>query len=260
MAGPPGAKTTMTVDEIIDRLYGLPLAEFTAARNEAARELRKAGEREAAERVKALRKPTAAAGAVNRLVREHRGEVEQFLHAAAELRDAQFSGKGDLAAATRQEHEALERLTGIGGEAVRQTLLAAAVDDDAAQQLLEARLERELEPRGFGTLLAHAPPAAARPAGTTAPQPAPAPPERKTPKPDDSAARARLEETEAALSAAEAEERDARRRWDVAQSELEEARAAVEKPGATSTASTAASPRSCGSASRAGSAGPRRAP
>lgn len=218
----------MTVDEIIDRLYGLPLAEFTAARNEAARELRKAGEREAAERVKALRKPTAAAGAVNRLVREQRSEVEQFLRTAAELRDAQLSGRGDLGAAKRQEHEELERLTGIGGEAVRQTLLAAAVDDDAAQRLLEARLERELEPRGFGTLLEHAPPAALRPADATAPQPAPAPPERKAPKPDDSAVRARLQETEAALSAAEAEERDARRRWELAQNELEMARAAVE--------------------------------
>ena len=160
----------MTVDEIIDRLYGLPLAEFTAARNEAARELRKAGEREAAERVKALRKPTAAAGAVNRLVREQRSEVEQFLRTAAELRDVQLSGRGDLGAAKRREHEKLERLTGIGGEAVRQTLLAAAVDDDAAQRLLEARLEHELEPRGFGTLLEHAPPAALRPAGATAPK------------------------------------------------------------------------------------------
>ncbi len=144
-------------DEIIDHLYGLPLAEFTQARNAAASELRKDGQREAADQVKALRKPTAAAGAVNRLVREHRGEVEQFLQAAAALRDAQFSGKGDLAAASRREREALKRLTGLGGEAVRQTLLAAAVDDEAAQQVLEARLERELEPRGFGTLLAHAP-------------------------------------------------------------------------------------------------------
>ena len=219
----------MAIDEIIDRLYGLPLAEFTAARNEAARALRQAGEREAAERVKTLSKPTAAAGAVNRLVREHRGEVEQFVHTAAELRDAQLAGKGDLVAATKREREALERLTRIGGEAVRQTLLAAAVDDDAAQQLLAARLERELEPRGFGTLLAHAPSAVAKPAGATARQPEPAQPGRKTPKPDDSAARARLEETEAALSAAEAEERDARRRWDGAQSGLEEARAAVEK-------------------------------
>jgi hypothetical protein len=225
----------MTVDEIIDRLYDLPLAEFTAARNEAARELRTAGEREAAERVKALRRPTAAAGAANRLVREHRDEVEQFLRTAAELRDAQFSGRGDLGAAKRQEHEQLERLTGIGGEAVRQTLLAAAVDDDAAQQLREARLERELEPRGFGTLLAHAPAAAVRPAVTSASRPAPPspepprPPRPRTARPDDGAARARLEDAEAALRTAESEEREARRRWEDARSELQKSQEAVEE-------------------------------
>jgi hypothetical protein len=222
----------MAADETIDRLYGLPLAEFTEARNEAVRELRKVGQREAAEQVKALRKPTAAAGAVNRLVREHRGEVERFLRAAAELRDTQFGGKGELAAATRQEHEALGRLVAIGGAAVRQTLLAAAVDDDAAQQLLEARLKRELEPRGFGTLLAHARAAAERPASAAAPQPTPAQPEGEKPertKPDDSAARARLKEAKAALSEAEADERDARRRWEVARGELEKSRASVEQ-------------------------------
>ena len=219
----------MAIDEIIDRLYGLPLAEFTAARNEAARELRKAGEREAAERVKALRKPTAAAGAVNRLVREQRGEVEQFLQAAVALRDAQFSGKGDLATATRQEHEALGRLLATGGEAVRQTLLAAAVDDDAARQLREARLERELEPRGFGTLLAHAPPAAVQPAGTAAPQSGTALARAAEAQSRTTARLAPGSGTQRRRSAAaETEEREARRRWEVAQHELERARAAVE--------------------------------
>lgn len=217
------------VEDIIDRLYGLPLAEFTQARNAAASQLRKTGPREAADQVKARRKPTAAAAGVNRLVREHRGEVEQFLHAAAVLRDAQFSGKGDLAAATRQEHEALQQLTRIGGEAVRQTFLAAAVDDDAAQQILEARLDRELEPRGFGTLLAYAPPAETRPEVTTAAQ-TKAPREKpETKRPDDSAARTELREAQAALSAAEAEERQARRHWDQTQTELKKARAAVDK-------------------------------
>jgi hypothetical protein len=217
----------VTIEETIDRLYGLPLAEFTRARNEAAGELRKAGERQGAELVKALRKPSAVAAAVNRLVREHRGEVEQFLHAAAALRDAQFSSKGDLAAATKQEHEELEGLIRIGGEAVRQTLLAAAVDDDAARQLLEARLERELEPRGFGTLLSHVSPTAAKPRAATATAAERVPPERK--KRDDGAARARLQDAKAAVSAAETEERLARRRWEQTQKELEKARAAVEK-------------------------------
>ena len=221
MSCPENRRTA--IEEIIDRLYALPLAEFTRARNEAASELRRAGQRETAERVRALRKPTAAAAAVNRLVREHRGEVKQFLRAATMLRDAQFSGKGDRATATAQERAALERLTDIGGEAVRQTLMAAAVDDDAARQLLEARLERELEPRGFGTLLAHPRPAV-NPTAATAPQTDSAPLERK--RPDDGATRAALAEAKAALSAAEAEaeERRSRRRWEETHRALEKAR------------------------------------
>jgi hypothetical protein len=100
----------MGIDEVIDQLYGLPPEEFTQARNEAERELRKAGQREQADLVKGLRKPTAAAGAVNRLVRSHRAEVEAFLEAAARLRDAQVAGRGDLAAAARAERTALDKL------------------------------------------------------------------------------------------------------------------------------------------------------
>lgn len=208
----------MGLDEIADRLYALPLEEFTQARNQAERELRKAGEREQAEQVKALRKPTAAAGAVNRLVREHRPEVDAFLAAAATLRDAQFAGKGSIASAATAQREALETLVGLGGESVRATLQAAAVDDDTARDLLAARLVREPEPAGFGTLLAHAEPIPPRRRGVSAPA-----------KPDDSAARARLREAETALGAAEAEERQARRRWAQTQRDVEKARAAVEK-------------------------------
>jgi hypothetical protein len=202
-------------EEIGDRLYGLPPDEFTRARNEAASELRKAGRREEADQVKALRKPTAAAGAVNRLVHEHRSEVEKFLHAAAALRDAQLGGKGDLSAATKREREALDRLLELADGEVRQSLQAAAVDDEAAVELLAGRLERELEPRGFGTLLAHASP---RPA-----EPKPAAPR----KPDDRAERARLREATEARSAAAAEEQQARRRWEQTRQDLERAEAGV---------------------------------
>lgn len=102
----------MSVDENSDRLYALPPEEFIQARDQAERELRKAGEREQAERVKALRKPTGAAGSVNRLGRGNRAQVEAFLEAAARLRDAQVAGKGDLAAAERAEQVALDELPG----------------------------------------------------------------------------------------------------------------------------------------------------
>jgi hypothetical protein len=223
-----GRIRSMAVDEIIDGLYALPPEEFVEARNRAAGDLRKEGRRDEADRVKALRRPTASAAAVNALVRGHRADVDRYLEAAAVLRDAQFGGKGDFAAAAKREREALERLITLGGEEVRQTLLAAAVDEDAAGQLLEARLERGLESRGFGTLLAHVPPgsttapAAARP--RTGPKAAP----QAKPAPDDRDARRTLQEAKSALGAAEAEERQARRRWEQAARELERARAAVE--------------------------------
>ena len=226
--GPP-------VEEIADRLYGLPPAEFTKSRNAAVDELREAGQREAAQRVKALAKPTVAAAAVNQLVRRHRADVERFLRAATVLRDAQFAGKGDLAAATRQEREQLERVVELGGEAVRQTLLAAAADEEAARQVLEARLVRDLELRGFGTLLAHADPTALKRREPTAPERpgAAAVQARPTPsgpaKPDDRAALARLEAATAALESARAGDQDARSRRERADRELDDARAAAEK-------------------------------
>jgi hypothetical protein len=201
-------------DEIADRLYGLELDEFTQARNDAAAELRAEGRREEADEIKALRKPTAAAAAVNRLVREQRKDVEQFLAAAAKLRDAQFAGKGDLAAATKAERDALSKLTRAAGQAVRQSLEAAAVDDDAAREVLAGRLVQELEPRGFGTLLAYG-----------APKSRAAP--KKPAKPDDRAEQERLRAAKEELAAARAEERQARRRLEQARKEVERTEGAV---------------------------------
>ena len=203
----------MATDEIADQLYALPIEEFTQARNDAATELRKAGRRDEAEEVKALRKPTAVAGAVNRLVREHRDQVEEYLTAAAELRDAQVAGKGDVAAATKRERETLDRLLRLASGEVRQTLQAAAVDDEAAEELRRGRLERELEPRGFGTLLSHARPAPAKP------KPKPA-----KPKPDDRAARVKLRQAQEKLSAARSELARAEAAVEQAQRQLDRVR------------------------------------
>jgi len=214
----------VSADDVADRLYALPPDEFTAARNQAERELRQAGEREQADRVKMLRKPSATAGAVNRLVRNHRDQVEAFLDAAARLRDAQFAGKGDLGAAAQAERAALEELVGLGGEPVRASLQAAAVDDAIARSLLTARLVREPEPAGFGTLLAHAEPAKARPAAK-----AKSGNRRGAAKPDDSAARTGLQEAKKLLRTAEAEEQQAHQHLAQTQRHVEKARAAVEK-------------------------------
>ena len=217
----------MATDEIIDELYGLPLSEFTQARNQAASELRRTGRGAEADQVKALHKPSVAAAAVNRLVREHRREVEAFLQSAAILRDAQFAGKGDLQAAAKDERAALERLIRVGGERVRGSLLAAAVDEQAARELLAGQLEHELEPRGFDTLLAHVKPAQARPKAAPTTKAKPNTPARS--QPDDRAARAKLQQAKATLTAAQAGERQAQRQLAQTQKEVEKAQAAVSK-------------------------------
>jgi hypothetical protein len=145
----------------VDRLYDAPLESFIEARNALVSELKKAGRDEDAEAVRTLRKPSAAAWATNQLARRHLREVDAFLDAAGRLRKVQLDG-GDVREATRAERDALERLVRLAGEyatstqlaRVRQTLEAAAVAEDAAAQVRAGRLERELEPGGFGSLVA----------------------------------------------------------------------------------------------------------
>jgi hypothetical protein len=221
------------VEEVIDRLYALPPSDFTEARNATVRELRKAGLRSEATYVGEQRKPTDAAGAVNRLVRTCRSDVEQFLHAAAALRDSQLSGAADVQTAARREREALTRLVRVGGGEVRQSLQAAAVDRVAAERLLAGRLVQELEPAGFGTLLEDAKPSAAkRPARS-----APTPPVKTAVKPrakrDDRAAQERLSDARKGYIAARAELRSAERSWNRARENLARAEVAVEKAQAS---------------------------
>src|SRR5207248_2616268 len=62
-------------------LYGLPLAEFTSARNEVARRLKAEGDDAAAEEVRSLRKPTVPVWAINRLARTEPAAVRGLLDA-----------------------------------------------------------------------------------------------------------------------------------------------------------------------------------
>ncbi|MEA2132366.1 MAG: hypothetical protein QOC68_275 [Solirubrobacteraceae bacterium] len=145
------------VDEA-DELYGLPDDEFTSARDALAKRLRGEKRRDEADAVKALRRPSVAAAAINRAVREH--GADDLLAAGEALRDAHealLSGSGDAAAvrdATAREREAVRdfaaRALGAGASAsteekVRSTLHAASVDDDVRDSLVAGRLERDAE-------------------------------------------------------------------------------------------------------------------
>ena len=198
----------------VDRLYELPLEEFTAARNELAKRLGDAA-------IKQLKKPTVPAWAVNQLARRREVDVRRLLRAGEQLEQAQKDSVegGDQKAFERAraaERDALSRLRAqavdvlqTGGhpatdatlERVARTLHAGSATEEGRALLRAGHLSEELEPQGFGAL-----------AGVK-----PAAPRGRKQAPDKTRARKAREEADAAkreADAAAAAVRDAERDLD----------------------------------------------
>jgi hypothetical protein len=144
----------------LDRLYGAPLEDFIAERAKLAKELRGDGDRETAEDVGKLAKPTAAAWALNHVAREEPSAVEEWLDAAQALRDASAAPaqSDDLREAIAAHRDATVRLTnvvrdraqpsgrplsGAMVERVRALLRSATSDDGAFERLRAGRVTEE---------------------------------------------------------------------------------------------------------------------
>jgi hypothetical protein len=232
------------LDSEIDKLYGVPLDEFVHDRDELAKRLRREGEREAADQVKKLRKPSAGAWALNQAVRRRRKETDALLAAGERLRAAHESllsggdqaelreamrGERDLASALADCAEAIASETGKSGaalrERVRSTLHAAAVDDEAREELAKGRFVREREAVGLGPF-AGAPvmPARGRPKRDRAPA--------KGGKRARAASAAPAKERSAAQRE-KAAERERKERVAEAERAVDEAQAALEQAEAT---------------------------
>ena len=145
----------------IDRLYQLPLDEFTAARNALAKEAGAAGAE-----IRALQKPPVAAWAINQVYWRGRPAFHAFNASAAALRAAHtgvVSGKrADLRAAGKAHEEALEAVakaalailrdagqpaTDATKQAILTTLRALPASSDPP-----GRLTQVLQPTGFELL------------------------------------------------------------------------------------------------------------
>ena len=148
----------------LDRLYGVELDQFVRERDALARELREAGRKAEAARVKELRKPAISAWAVNQLTRRNRKDVDLLLDAGHRLREAQkqtFAGEGQRAfeQAREIERKALRRLTAAAEEILGRgrggvqravaTMRAAAVSDEGRELLARGRLDSDVEPAGL---------------------------------------------------------------------------------------------------------------
>jgi hypothetical protein len=154
----------------LDGLYALPLEEFTKARNDLAARLKKAHQTEAADLVRALKKPSVVAWAANRVARMHPDLVGVVVDAAGHLREVQqraLGGKAsqaELGEATARERDAIRSLVTaargeLGGRGTApmldrrsQTFPAAAVEPELARLLAAGRLTEELQAIGFGPL------------------------------------------------------------------------------------------------------------
>jgi hypothetical protein len=155
--------TPRVAEDPIDRLYGLDAGAFVAARDALAKELRAGGDREGAAAVKKLARPTRAAWAVNRLVRDRPEEIAALVAAGEALAGAQEqlldgADAGVLrtaAEAARALVDALAKEAAVDGAArdkVRATLHAATVDDEVRAEVAAGRVTKERSASGFGGL------------------------------------------------------------------------------------------------------------
>jgi len=247
----------MAQPDPIDELYGLPLEAFVGARDALAKELRAGGDRDGAAAVKKLPKPTRAAWAVNRLVRDRPEEVAALVRAGEALAGAQDELlQGADAAVLRGAAEAARRLVdalaaeadadGATQDRVRATLHAATVDPEVRAEVAAGRVVKERSAAGFGgldALVAAAPGggtrrrAAAPHAGKPKPKPRPKAPRGPDPrevrrrrddlrraKEAEATAEGELAGAERALAQVESTARARRRELEAAQDALSAAR------------------------------------
>lgn len=233
----------MPTQRDVDSLYGLPLGEFTSARNALVRDLRKAGAKDEAEEVRTLKKPAASAWAVNQLARRYPQEVAGLIDAGTALRKAQrdaLAGKSgaEVREASRAQHALVDDLVAAAREILAEaglratqattqrisgTLRAASSDPAAAKQLRAGRLSEDVEAVGFGSLLHVAPKLGRR-------QPARRPGRAKSNSESKklAAARERVRDERKALADAEREAAAARKAAARADREVERATARLQ--------------------------------
>ena len=160
------SRAVRPVTDVADELYALTPAEFTAARDERAREARSAGQRDDATAIKKLARPTSSAWLVNQLSRQAPEQLRRLVEVAGELEEAQRTLAGDrlreLSGQRRQViNDLLPQAADIANRAgqpasaavlgeVRATLEAALADAAARDAVQSGRLTKPLAYAGLG--------------------------------------------------------------------------------------------------------------
>ncbi len=233
MTGPStrGSVSPDPVDEAAEHLYGVPFEDFVPERTARAKELRQAGEKDAAKEVGKLPKPSQVAWAANHLSRS--GDADDLLKAGARLREVQLGGgdRDEVREAAAEERRAVEELvksadlSRAAQDKLRTLLHALASDDDLREAFESGRLVKEPEAGGWPTGEFTAVPRKSPPRKKDAKK-APAKPSKRDQEREHKAAQRR--EREAAHKREEAERRKWERRLKAAREQAEEAKRRLE--------------------------------
>ncbi|QCQ90357.1 hypothetical protein [Rhodococcus sp. SGAir0479] len=156
----------MDVDAVADELYRLDPSEFVAARTERVQQARKGGDRDAAKRIAAFKKPTVVGWAVNLLSAERSDEVDSVLSLGDALQRAQRRLDADTLRELTQQRQQLVRALAARAQGlarargrelnenalreVSQTLHAAMADPELAEVVRRGRLLTAASYSGFG--------------------------------------------------------------------------------------------------------------
>jgi hypothetical protein len=158
------------LDDDLDALFRLPLAEFISARATLAARLKKDGRVADANEVKAISKPPISVWTVNQLYWRHRDQFEQLISAGQRFRRAHTSRTAkvsELNEALESRREALNRLSDLASallseaghnpslETLRRiatTLEAMSAYAALPEGQAAGRLTRDLDPPGFESL------------------------------------------------------------------------------------------------------------
>ena len=144
----------MDLDSVADELYALPPEDFTAARDAAAKQ---ALDPALTKAIKTLRRPTAAAHAVNRIARDDPDSIDTLLDIGEQLRAAMAGSKGDVRRLTEERRELIGSLVSpdlpaVVREEVTATLEAATAEPRLGHAVRSGRLVKPLRYAGFGAM------------------------------------------------------------------------------------------------------------
>ncbi|HEY6743507.1 MAG TPA: hypothetical protein VI110_14195 [Lapillicoccus sp.] len=156
----------MDLDEAVGELYGLSPEEFLSARRGLAAQAKADKETGLAKAIESIRKPTAAAWAINQLVRSRPADIERLVDLAAGLHEAQEKMDGSaLKTLSRERTKLVDELVRATAEVakeaggalstpvanqVRETFVAALATTAAAEAVGSGQLTRALSYAGFG--------------------------------------------------------------------------------------------------------------